>query len=152
MPKPSIYASKCKVCGVEIAKGEDIRNYGTHWCKDEVCARSKQAQPAPAPAPAPPQAPPQAQPAQAPPVQPQPAMQPTLMTQPPVTASMPKKEQMSIMELQAKLDLFEIAHDKTWSLSKKKALEALPNDKDKASRHILAQVIYKKAIDFLNHQ
>ena len=145
MPKPSIYASKCKVCGVEIAKGEDIRNYGTHWCKDEVCARSKQAQPAPA------QAPPQVQPAQAPPVQAPPAMQPTPMVQP-TTVSIQKKEMMSITEVYATLDLFEIAHNKAWALATKKALEALPNDKDKVSRHILAQVIYKEAMSFLIHR
>ena len=149
MPKPSIYASKCKVCGVEIAKGEDIRNYGTHWCKDDTCARSKQAQPTPAQAP--PQVPPQAQPAQAPPIQAPPAMQPTLMV-PPTTVSLPKKEQMSIMEVYATLDLFEIAHNKAWALATKKALEALPNDKDKVSRHILAQVIYKEAMSFLIHR
>ena len=145
MPKPSIYASKCKVCGVEIAKGEDIRNYGTHWCKDEVCTRSKQAQPAPA------QAPPQVQPAQAPPVQAPPAMQPTPMVQP-TTVSIQKKEMMSITEVYATLDLFEIAHNKAWALATKKALEALPNDKDKVSRHILAQVIYKEAMSFLIHR
>ena len=149
MPKPSIYASKCKVCGVEIAKGEDIRNYGTHWCKDDTCARSKQAQPTPAQAP--PQVPPQAQPAQTPPIQAPPAMQPTLMV-PPTTVSLPKKEQMSIMEVYATLDLFEIAHNKAWALATKKALEALPNDKDKVSRHILAQVIYKEAMSFLIHR
>ena len=147
MPKPSIYASKCKVCGVEIAKGEDIRNYGTHWCKDDTCARSKQAQPTPAQAP--PQVPPQAQPAQAPPVQAPPAMQPTLMV-PPTTVGIPKKEMMSITEVYATLDLFEIAHNKAWALATKKALEALPNDKDKVSRHILAQVIYKEAMSFLS--
>ena len=146
MPKPSIYASKCKVCGVEIAKGEDIRNYGTHWCKYEVCARSKLAHPTTAQAP--PQVPPQAQPAQAPPVQAPPAMQPTLMV-PPTTVGIPKKEMISITEVYATLDLFEIAHNKAWALATKKALEALPNDKDKVSRHILAQVIYKEAMSFL---
>ena len=141
MPREAKYAGPCKVCGVAIAVGDMVSNYGTHWCKNEACARSKQVQPTQAP------------PAQAPQA-PQPTPAPQTMAQPtavPDKASTPKRQPLSLIEALERLKEFEVVHDKALAIATKKAQEALPADADGRSRHILLQVIYKEAMAFVRH-